>query len=136
MLNPFHLFLLLALIGAIAVLGYLTVTDCADAELVVLSGVVTGKTVGTKEVERTVVTGGCPLCPGSKPQMNVVTVREEVYYLLVELEDQGEKKIQRFAVDEELYRSVQPGTPVEVRYLRGKLRGTTCTPPQLVLLGG
>jgi len=135
-MSPFHLFLLLALLGAVVVMGYLTVTDCAQTELVVLSGVVTGKAVGTRQVERTVVTGGCPLCPGSKPETKVVTVSEEVYYLLVELDEGGEKRVQRFAVDESLYRKVEAGTPVEVRYLRGKTRGTTCTPPQLVFPEG
>ncbi len=132
-MNPFHLFLLLALLGAVVVMGYLTVTDCAETELVRLSGVVVGKTVGTREVERTVVTGGCPRCPGSKPEAKVVTVTEEVYYLLVELDEGGEKKIQRFAVAERVYQRVEPGMAVEVRYLRGKTRGTLCTPPQLVL---
>lgn len=131
-MSPFHLFLLLALVGAVVALGYLTVTDCAQAELVVLSGVVTGKAVGTREVERTVVTGGCPLCPGSKPETKVVRVSEEVYYLIVELDEGGAKKVQRFAVEEGLYRRVEPGAAVEVRYLRGKTRGIPCTPPQLV----
>ncbi|MEN3009835.1 MAG: hypothetical protein ABDI20_02445 [Candidatus Bipolaricaulaceae bacterium] len=135
-MSPFHVFLLVALIGAIVVVGYWTVVDCADAELVRLSGVVTGKAVGTREVERTVVTGGCPLCPGSKPETRVVLVSEEVYYLLVELEEGGEKRLQRFAVEEGLYRRVEPGTRVEVRYLRGKLRGTPCTLPQLVFPEG
>ncbi|MCS7240616.1 MAG: hypothetical protein NZ651_05170 [Candidatus Bipolaricaulota bacterium] len=131
-MQPFQLFLLLALLGAVAVMGYLTVTDCAQSELVTLKGTVVGKTVGTVEREQTVVVGGCPACPGSKTETRVVRVSEEVYYLIVEVEENGEIKSQRFLVSEEVYRRTQPGTPVEVRYLRGKTRGIICTEPELI----
>ncbi len=134
-MQPFHLFLLLALLGTVVVMGYLTVTDCAKAELVTLTGTVVGKTVGTVEREQTVVVGGCPACPGSKPETRVVRVSEEVYYLLVEVEENGVKKTQRFLVSEEVYRKTEPGVAVEVRYLQGKLRGTICTQPELIFLG-
>ena len=113
-------------------MGYLTVTDCAQTELVYLHGKVVGKTVGTVEREQTVVVGGCPRCPGSKPETKVVRVSEEVYYLIVELVENGETRTQRFMVSEEVYRKTEPGTEVEVRYLKGKLRGTTCTQPELI----
>jgi hypothetical protein len=129
---PFQLFLLIALLGAIVFMGYLTVTDCAQAELVDLRGKVVGKTVGTVEREQTVVVGGCPRCPGSKPETKVVRVNEEVYYLIVELTENGETRTQRFIVSEEIYRKTEPGTEVEVRFLRGKLRGTVCTQPELI----
>jgi len=131
-MQPFQLFLLLALLGAVLVMGYLTVTDCAQSELVTEKGVVIGKTVGTVEREQTVIVGGCPLCPGSKPETKVVRVSEEVYYLIVKVEENGETKTQRILVSEEIYRTTEPGTVVEIRYLRGKLRGTMCTQPQLL----
>jgi len=131
-MQPFQLFLLLALLGAVLVMGYLTVTDCAQSELVTEKGVVVGKTVGSVEREQTVIVGGCPLCPGSKPETKVVRVSEEVYYLIVKVEENGERKTQRILVSEEIYRTTEPGTVVEIRYLRGKLRGTMCTQPQLL----
>jgi len=131
-MQPFHLFLLLALLGTVVVMGYLTVTDCAQAELVDLPGKVVGKTVRTVEREQTVVVGGCRACPGSKPETKVVRVEEEVYYLIVELTENGNTYTQRFIVSEEVYRKIEPGTAVEVRYLRGKLRGTMCTRPELI----
>lgn len=134
-MQPFQLFLLLALLGTVVVLGYLTVTDCAQSELVIQQGVVVGKTVGTVEREQTIVVGGCPLCPGSKPETRVVRVSEEVYYLIVEVEENGAKKVQRILVSEKIYRSTEPGTAVEIRYLRGKLRGTMCTQPELIFPG-
>lgn len=134
-MQPFQLFLLLALLGTVVVLGYLTVTDCAQSELVIQQGVVAGKTVGTVEREQTIVVGGCPLCPGSKPETRVVRVSEEVYYLIVEVEENGAKKVQRILVSEKIYRSTEPGTAVEIRYLRGKLRGTMCTQPELIFPG-
>ncbi|MBC7222158.1 hypothetical protein H5T56_04160 [Candidatus Bipolaricaulota bacterium] len=134
-MQPFQLFLLLALLGTVVVLGYLTVTDCAQSELVIQQGVVVGKTVGTVEREQTIVVGGCPLCPGSKPETRVVRVSEEVYYLIVEVEENGAKKVQRILVSEKIYRGTEPGTAVEIRYLRGKLRGTMCTQPELIFPG-
>lgn len=134
-MQPFQLFLLLALLGTVVVLGYLTVTDCAQSELVIQQGVVAGKTVGTVEREQTIVVGGCPLCPGSKPETRVVRVSEEVYYLIVEVEENGAKKVQRILVSEKIYRGTEPGTAVEIRYLRGKLRGTMCTQPELIFPG-
>ncbi len=133
-MQPFQLFLLAVLLGVIGVLGYITVTDCAQAELVTLQGTVVHKTVGTVEREQTVVVGGCPLCPGSKPETKVVRVSEEVFYLVVEYEEGGEKKSERFMVTEQLYRDIQLGTPVEIWYLRGKTRGTRCTRPELRFL--
>ncbi len=116
-------------------MGYITVTDCAQTELVTLTGTVIGKTVGTVEREQTVVVGGCPACPGSKTETRVVRVNEEVYYLIVEVEENGVKKTQRFLVGEDIYRKTEPGTAVEIRYLRGKVRGTVCTQPELIFLG-
>lgn len=113
-------------------MGYLTVTDCSQAELVNFQGTVVGKTVGTVEREQTVVVGGCPACPGSRPETRVVRVSEEVHYLIVEFWEDGEKKTQRFMVSAEVYNRVEPGTAVTVRYLRGKLRGTVCTQPELI----
>ncbi len=133
-MQPFQLFLLAILIGVIGVLGYLTVTDCAQSELVTFQGSVVQKTVGTVEKEQTVVVGGCPLCPGSKPETKVVRVNEEVFYLVVEYEEGGEKKTERFAVSEKIYRDAEVGEAVEIRYLRGKTRGTRCTSPQLIFL--
>lgn len=134
-MGPLQLFLVLALLGAVVVMGYLAVTDCAQAELVVLAGEVTGKTVEVREVERTVVVGGCPLCPGSKPETRVVKEKEEIHYLIVELDEGGRKELKWFAVEESVYHKVTPGTAVQVRYLRGNIRKTPCTPPQLVFLG-
>ncbi len=134
-MQPFQLFLLLALLGTVVVIGYLTVTDCAQSELVIQKGTVVGKTVDTVEREQTVVVGGCPLCPGSKPETRVVRVSEEVYYLLVEVEENGAKKVQRILVSERIFRGTEPGTAVEIRYLRGKLRGTMCTQPELIFPG-
>ncbi|MBC7318901.1 hypothetical protein H5T57_06620 [Candidatus Bipolaricaulota bacterium] len=131
-MGPFHLFLLALLLGALVVVGYITVTDCAQAELVELPGTVVGKTTGTVEREQTVVVGGCPACPGSKPETRVVKVSEEVYYLVVEIAEAGETRTQRFMVSEEVYRQTEPETPVVVRYLRGKTRGLMCTPPELI----
>lgn len=135
MLNPFHLFLVVALVVSIAAVGYITVTDCAQAELVTLAGTVVGKTVGTREVERTVVSGGCPVCPGSKPKTEVVTVEEEVYYLLVEVEENGQPETMRFMVTEEVYRKTEIGTKAEVQLYRGAVRKTLCAPTELVLRG-
>ncbi|MGQ9699601.1 MAG: hypothetical protein ACUVQS_00775 [Candidatus Bipolaricaulaceae bacterium] len=134
-MHPFQLFLLVLLVSVIGVLGYITVTDCAQAELVSLRGTVVHKTVGTVEREQVVVSGGCPLCPGSKPQTKVVRVSEEVFYLVVEYEEDGEKKTEKFMVNERIYRDTEPGIAVEIRYLRGKTRGTRCTRPELIFLG-
>lgn len=131
---PFQLFLLVLLVSVIGVLGYVTVTDCAQTELVSVQGTVVRKTVGTVEREQVVVSGGCPLCPGSKPQKKVVRVSEEVFYLVVEYEEEGEKRSEKFMVSEQVYRDTEPGTAVEIRYLRGKTRGTRCTRPELILL--
>jgi hypothetical protein len=131
-MGPFHWFLLALLLGAVVLMGYLTVTDCREAELVTLKGTVVGKTVGTVVREQTVVVGGCPACPGARPETQVVRVTEEVYYLVVEVVENGERQTQRFLVGEEIYRKTEAGTPVAVRYLRGKLRGTTCTKPELL----
>lgn len=131
---PFQLFLLVLLVSVIGVLGYVTVTDCAQTELVSVRGTVVRKTVGTVEREQVVVSGGCPLCPGSKPQKKVVRVSEEVFYLVVEYEEEGEKRSEKFMVSEQVYRDTEPGTAVEIRYLRGKTRGTRCTRPELILL--
>lgn len=134
-MQPFQLFLLAVLVGVIGVLGYITVTDCAQAELVYLQGTVVHKLVDTVEREQVVVSGGCPLCPGSKPETKIVRVSEEVFYLVVEYEEGGEKRTEKFMVREEVYRDTKPGTAVEIRYLRGKTRGTRCTRPELIFLG-
>lgn len=135
-MQPFQLFLLVALIGAIGILGYLTVTECAQSELVTILGTVVQKTVDTVEREQTIVVGGCPLCPGAKPETKVVRVSEEVFYVVVEYEEGGKTKRERFAVSEEIYRKAEVGKAVEIQYLRGKTRGIRCTPPKFIFREG
>lgn len=59
-MNPFNLFIVLALVGAIVAVGAVVISECQNAELVTLQATVTDKAVVVRErtETRTVSTGG------------------------------------------------------------------------------
>ncbi len=134
-MNPFNLFLVLAIVGAVIAMGAVVITECRDAELVRLPATISDKQVVVRE--RTVTTtqpaGGCPKCPGSNPSTVTVTtiVQEEAYYVTVTVEKEGKVGAERVEVAKGLFEQLKAGDKVEYRFLRGKTSGRLCSRPEI-----
>jgi len=135
-MNPFNLFLVLAVLGAMVAIGAVVVSECRDAELVSLPATVVDKAIVVKE--RTVTSAqpaGCSTCPGGGSGTTTVAtvVQEETFFLTLEVQDNGKISTQRIEVVEALFRKVRAGDAVEFRMLRGKTSGRQCSRPEIVV---
>jgi len=137
-MNPFNLFLVLALVGTILAAGVVVISECRDAELVALSATVTDKAIVVREktVTTTVPSGGCSTCPGSgSGGSTTVTsvVQEETFFVTLDVVEDGAVSPQRVEVSEALYRKLKVGDAVEWRVLRGKASGRLCSRPEILI---
>ncbi|HPD06557.1 MAG TPA: hypothetical protein PLC08_01590 [Candidatus Bipolaricaulis sp.] len=137
-MNPFNLFLVLALVGTILAAGVVVISECRDAELVALSATVTDKAIVVQEktVTTTVPSGGCSTCPGSgSGGSTTVTsvVSEETFFVTLDVVEDGAVSPQRVEVSEALYRELKVGDAVEWRVLRGKASGRLCSRPEILI---
>jgi hypothetical protein len=131
-MNPFSLLLVLALVGAILVVGGVVVSECWDAELVVYPATVVDK--GSVVRERTVTTTQppCPACPGASPTVVTSVVQEETFFVTLDVAEGGKVSRQRVEVSEVLYRKLQAGDVVEWRVQRGRT-GRLCSRPEILV---
>ncbi|HEU68638.1 MAG TPA: hypothetical protein ENN53_05445 [Candidatus Acetothermia bacterium] len=137
-MNPFSLFVMLVLVGAIVAVGAVVVSECRDAELVALPATVSDKAVVVREktVTTTVPSSGCPTCPGggSGGSTTVTTVvQEETFYVTLSLLENGKATPQRVEVSRALYAELKVGDTVEYRFLRGKTSGRMCSRPEVLV---
>lgn len=137
-MNPFSLFIIIAIVGAIVALGAVVVSECRDAELVTLPAVVTDKTVMVREkaVTTTVPASGCSTCPGggSGGTTTVTTVvQEETYYVVLDIPVDGAVRTERVEVGKDLYHKLKAGDSVRYRLLRGKTTGRQCSRPEILV---
>lgn len=130
-MNPFNLFLILVAVGMVLFMGSVVVNDCSDPELVVYQGTIVDKTTDVEQVEKEIVVGGCPVCPGSKTRLVRVTEEEPVFLVLVEVSEGEGTRVFAFPVSEDTYRRAEIGERVTVRVLKGRVRGLNCTQPEL-----
>ncbi len=135
-MNPFQLFILLAVLGALVAVGVVVVSECRDAELVALPATVTGKAIVVREKTVTSsVPAGCPACPGggSGGTTTVTTiVQEEAFFVILDVREDNTVNPQRVEVSEALYRTLRVGDEVEFRMLRGKTSGRQCSRPEIL----
>lgn len=136
-MNPFSLFIVLVLVGAVVAVGAVVISECRNAELVTLPATVTDKAVVVRErtETRTVSTGGCPVCPGSGGGTSTVTVvvQEEAYFVTLDVVENGKVRPERVEVSEALYGKLKAGDQVEYRFLRGKTSGRVCSRPEILV---
>ncbi len=137
-MNPFSLFVMLVLVGAIVAVGAVVVSECRDAELIVLPATVTDKTVIVREktVTSTVPSSGCSTCPGggSGGTTTVTTiVQEETFYVVLSVLENGKPTTQRVEVSRDVYARLKVGDAVEYRFLRGKTSGRVCSRPEILV---
>ncbi|QAA76739.1 MAG: hypothetical protein BIP78_0973 [Candidatus Bipolaricaulis sibiricus] len=137
-MNPFNLFIILAIVGAIVAVGAVVVSECRDAQLVTLSATVTDKAtvVREKAVTTTVPSSGCSTCPGSSPggTTTVTTiVKEETFYVTVDIVDGAVIRTERVEVSDVLFQKLKAGDVVEYRFLRGKTSGRQCSRPEILV---
>ncbi len=137
-MNPFNLFIVLAIVGAILAVGAVVISDCRDAQLVVLSATVTDKTTAVRERTVTQEVQSCPVCPGggsggTSGGTTTVTyvVKEETFFVNLDVVENGKVNPQRVEVSEALYRKLKAGDSVEFRSLRGKTSGRVCSQPEI-----
>lgn len=140
-MNPFSLFIVLALVGVIVVVGAVVVSECRDAELVTLSATVTDKAtlVREKTVTTTVPSSGCPACPGGGAggSTTVTTiVTEETFHVTVKVVDGEAIRTERVEVGSDLFQRLKAGDVVEYRFLRGKASGRQCSRPEILVPAG
>lgn len=139
-MNPFSLFLVLAIVGAILALGAVVVTECRDAEPVVLPATVTDKAVLIRErtVTTTAPAGDCPACPGggSGGTRTVTTVvQEETFVVTLNVAHNGKPRAERIEVSPAQYATLKVGDEVRLRILRGKTSGRLCSRPEILGAG-
>ncbi|MCX7751068.1 MAG: hypothetical protein N2320_06005 [Candidatus Bipolaricaulota bacterium] len=137
-MNPFSLFIVLALAGAIVAVGAVVVSECRNAEPVTLPATVADKAVVVRErtETRTVSTGGCPVCPGSGgggATTVTVIVQEEAYFVVLDVVEGGKVRSERVEVSSALYGKLKAGDKVEYRFLRGKTSGRLCSRPEVLV---
>ncbi len=133
-MNPFSLFLVLALVGAVLVVGAVAINDCRNAEVVTLAGRVVDKSVVVREkTVTTTVPAGCPACPGTGTTTVTTVVPEETFYVTIELFEGGEVRTERVEVSASLFHKLKAGDTVSYRYLRGKASGRTCSRPEILV---
>lgn len=136
-MNPFNLFIVIAIVGAILAVGAVVVSECRDAQLVTLAATVADKAVVVRErtETRTVPTGGCPACPGSGGGTTTVTtvVQEETFFVTINVVENGKVNPQRVEVSSALYRTLKVGDQVEYRFLRGRTSGRLCSRPEILV---
>lgn len=129
-MNPFNLFIVIAIVGAILAVGAVVVSECRDAQLVTLPATVVDKAITVRE--KTVTTSapaGCPTCPGggSGGTTTVTTVvQEETFFVTLDVAESGKVTTQRVEVTGSLYHKLKAGDKVEYRFLRGKASGRLC----------
>ncbi len=138
-MNPFSLFIVLVLVGAVVAVGVVVISECRNAELVSLQATVTDKAVVVRErmETRTVSTGGCPVCPGSGggggTSTVTVIVQEEAYFVTLDVVENGKVRPERVEVSASLYAKLKAGDAVVYRYLRGKTSGRVCSRPEVLV---
>jgi len=134
-MNPFSLFLVLAVLGAMVAIGAVVVSECREAELVSLPATVVDKAIVVQERTVTSTQPGCPACPGggSGPTTVTTVVQEETFFVTLEVREDGRTSTQRIEVGEALFRKVQAGDAVEFRVLRGKTSGRQCSRPEILV---
>ena len=138
-MNPFNLFVLLALLGALVAVGAVVVSECRDAELVVLPATVLDKAIVMREktVTTTVPVSGCPTCPGggSGGSTTVTTVvQEETFFVTLSIVEDDGVRPERVEVSRALYAELKVGDAVTYRFLRGKTSGRVCSRPEILVL--
>jgi hypothetical protein len=129
--SPLSWILVLALVGAIAVVGGLVVTECRDAELVVLPATVVDTAIVVRERTVTTTQAPCPVCPGASPTVVTSVVQEETFFVTLDVAEGGQVSRQRVEVSEALYRRLQAGDAVEWRVQRGRT-GRLCSRPEIL----
>jgi len=133
-MNPFNVFILLAILGAVLVAGAVVITECRDAELVALPATVTDKAIVVQEKTVTQTVPGCPTCPGGGGPTTVTTiVKEEAFFLVLDVVEAGKISTHRVEVSEDLYRKLRAGDAVEWRVLRGRASGRLCSRPEILV---
>jgi activator of HSP90 ATPase len=137
-MNPFSVFILIAIVGAIVAMGAVVVSECRDAQLVTLPATVIDKTVMVREkaVTTTVPASGCSTCPGGESggATTVTTiVQEETFYVTLDIMDDAVIRTERVEVSSALYHKLRAGDAVEYRLLRGKTTGRLCGRPELLV---
>lgn len=137
-MNPFSVFILIAIVGAIVAMGAVVVSECRDAQLVTLPATVIDKAVMVREkaVTTTVPASGCSTCPGSGSggATTVTTiVQEETFYVTLDIMDDAVIRTERVEVSSALYHKLKAGDAVEYRLLRGKTTGRLCGRPEVLV---
>lgn len=137
-MNPFSLFIMLVLVGALVAVGAMVVSECRDAQLVTLSATVTdkGTVVREKAVTTTVPSTGCSTCPGGGGggSTTVTTiVREETFYVTVEFVDGQVVRTERVEVSSSLFQKLKVSDVVLYQFLRGKASGRQCSRPEILV---
>lgn len=135
-MNPFSLFLVLAIVGAIVVVGAVVVSECRDAELVTLPATVVDKAVVVRERAVTSTQPACPACPGGgSGGTTTVTaiVREETFYVTLDVVENGKVRAERVEVSSALYGRLKAGDQVDYRFLRGPTSGRLCSRPEILV---
>lgn len=140
-MNPFSLFIMLVLVGALVAVGAVVVSECRDAQLVTLSATVTDKAIEVREkaVKMTVPAPGCSSCPGSGGggSTTVTTlVQEETFYVTVEIVDGEGTQVERVEVSNALFEKLKAGDVVKYRFLRGTTSGRQCSQPEILVPEG
>ncbi len=136
-MNPFSLFLLLAVVGAVVAMGFVVISECRDAELVTLPATVLDKQVVVRErtVTTTQPTGGCPVCPGKSGTVTITTVvQEETFFVTLSINEGSKVSVHRVEVSRELFQQLKSGDNVEVQFLRGKASGRLCSRLEIRLI--
>jgi len=137
-MNPFSLFIIVAIVGAIVAVGAVVVSDCRNAELVVLDATVTDKAIMVREktVTTTVPASGCSTCPGggSGGSTTVTTVvQEETFHVTLSIVEDDGVRPERVEVSRGVYAELKVGDAVTYRFLRGKTSGRVCSRPEILL---
>lgn len=130
-MNPFGLFLVLAIVGGLLLVAGQVITDCRETELVQVLGTVLDKTIVVREEALTsqVV---CPACPGGTRRTVTEIVKRELYLVVVQANANGKPATYRIEISEKLYRELSTGDQVELRFLRGKKVGLQCSPIEIL----
>lgn len=137
-MNPFSLFIIIAIVGAIVAVGAVVVSDCRNADLVVQDATVTDKAIMMREktVTTTVPASGCSTCPGggSGGSTTVTTVvQEETFFVTLSIVEDDGVRPERVEISRALYAELKVGDAVTYRFLRGKTSGRVCSRPEILV---
>jgi len=135
-MNPFNLFLALVLLGVLLVGGAVVVSECRDAELVVLPATVTATAIVVRERTEAITVPPCPACPGGEsggPRTVTAVVQEATFLVTLDVVENGRVSQQRMEVSDALYRKLAVGDTVEWRVRRGIASGRLCSRPEILV---